>query len=192
MKLFSVVGLAVAMTLGLAQAASAVTIFTANLTESQEVTAPAPLGASGNATLVLNNAMTRLDISIQLFGLDLDGLQTLGTIADDVTALHIHAAAAGVNGGVVFGFISPNHDLNGDLMIDPVAGTLIGGWDVGEGNGTDIVGQLGNLFSRGLYLNVHTTASPGGQIRGQLISEPVVPGMLAAGLALVGWLRRRA
>ena len=194
MKYMKSLCLGAAMALGSINAAGAVTIFSANLTEAQEVAAPTPLGASGSATLVLNNAMTRLEMTIQLFGLDLDGMQTIST-DDNVLAMHIHAAPAGVNGGVVFGLISPNNDLNGDLMIDPVAGLISSAWDVGEGNaGTDLALQLGNLFAEGLYFNVHTPVSPAGQIRGQIaaVSEPATLGLLAGGLALAGFVRRRA
>lgn len=191
MKLLQAIGLAAAVTFGGAQAASAVTMFTANLTEDQEVTAPTPLGASGTAKLTLNDAQTRLEMTVQLFGLDLDGMQT-ATNDDDVVAMHIHAAPKGVNGGVVFGLISPNNDLNSDLMIDPVAGLISSAWDVGEGNaGTDLALQLGNLFARGLYFNVHTPASPPGQIRGQIVSEPTVLGLLASGAVLAGIAARR-
>lgn len=190
MKYVRYLCLAAAMAIGAINSAGAVTIFTANLTEAQEVAPPAPLGASGSALLRLNDAMTRLEMTVQLFGLDLDGNQT-ASVDDDVVAMHIHAAPAGVNGGVVFGLISPNSDLNGDLTIDPVAGLIFSAWDVGEGNGTDLPLQLGNLFNQGLYFNVHTTASPAGQVRGQIVSEPAALGLLAGGLAVAGFMRRR-
>ena len=43
------------------------------------------------------------------------------------------------------------------------------------------------------YLNVHTTAYPGGEIRGFLVPvpEPANWAMLAGGLAIVGWRMRR-
>lgn len=192
MKLLQAMGLAAAVTLGGTQAVNATTMFTADLTEAQEVAAPMPLGASGMATLVLNAAMTRLEMTIQLVGLDLDGLQT-ATVDDNVTAMHIHAAPVGVNGGVVFGLLGLMSDLNGDLMTDPVTGLVSSAWDLGEGNGTDLNLQLGNLFSEGLYFNVHTMASPGGQIRGQIVGVPEPTGlaMLAGATVIVGFAVRR-
>lgn len=156
--------------------AMAVTNFRATLTGDQENPSVAT-SAGGTATLQLNDAQDRLTIDVELFGLDLDGNQTPGTDQDDVTLFHIHSAPAGTNGGVVFGFIGPNNDTNGDFVMDPIAGTVSSAWDLNEGNGTTLAAQLSNLFSEGLYLNVHTVANGGGEIRGQIIPEPAT-GML--------------
>ena len=150
----------------------AVTLFSANFSGEQE-NPPVTSSASGTAQLSLNDAMDRLEINIQLFGLDLDGNQTPDG-DDDVVALHIHRAPVGSNGPVVFGLISPNNDTSvpPDLMIDPVAGTLFSAWDLTEGNNTTLADELVNLFSSGLYFNVHTPGNPSGEIRGQIVPVP--------------------
>ena len=161
--------------------ATAVTMFGASLSGDQEVP-PVNSFASGTAKLTLNDEMTRLEMMIQLFGLDLDGNQTPGNMNDDVVGLHIHRGPLGMNGPVVFGLISPNSDSNNDLAIDPVAGTVFSAWDLNEGNNTTLLAELPNLFNEGLYFNVHTPANPGGEIRGQIVSVPE-PSLTIIGLA---------
>jgi len=153
-----------------AGALSAQTDFTATLDEGQaNAWAGTGSAATGTATLTLNAAQNALTYSITLVGLDLDGLQTPMDASDDIVAMHFHNAPAGVNGPVVFGLISPNHDVD-DLVIDPVAGTLTGTWENTDVN--PLSGQLANLLAGDLYLNVHTTTFAGGEIRGQVLPVP--------------------
>src|SRR5262245_13119408 len=61
--------------------------------------------ASGLGTAIFDSATTSMSIAIDVQGLDWGPLlgqpsQTPGT-ADDVTGVHIHSAARGVNGGIV-------------------------------------------------------------------------------------------
>jgi len=168
----------------------AVSIFTATIDGLQQPT-PVITNASGTAILELDDTQTRLEINIQLNGLDLDGLQTPGDASDDVTLAHIHNAPVGVNGGVVFGFIGPDSDTTGDLVVDPVAGTIFSAWDLNEGNNTTLALQLGNLLAGELYINIHTTTNPGGEIRGQIVPEPSTLGMLSLGLLVLHRVRRR-
>jgi hypothetical protein len=174
------------------QLVSAATIFTATLTGDQEVP-PVMTEASGVASLVLNDAQTRLEINIEILGLDLDGLQTPSNPADDVVGAHIHRGAFGTNGPVVFGFISPDSDLNGDLLIDPVAGTIFSGWDLNEGNGTTLSAEIASLLNGDLYFNVHTNTVRSGEIRGQINVVPIPGTLLLFGSGLLGFvgLRRK-
>ena len=117
-----------------------------------------------NSTLGQN--IVKYDITIVGLNLPANGRTGNG---NDVTAAHFHSAPAGVNGPVVFGLISPNHDLD-DLMIDPVAGTVSGAWEETDNNGNaPLSSELANLLADGLYLNFHTTPNPGGEIRGQIL-----------------------
>ena len=150
------------------------TIFVANLTGSQENPA-VTTSAFGSAVLDLNAAQTQLTIDIEIVGLDLGPAagttpQT-ASLQDDLTNLHIHNAPAGLNGGVVFGMVTPNHDINPPNLVITPSGTGVGGliqsiWDIPEGNGTTLTLQLPNLFADLLYINAHTNAHPGGEIRG--------------------------
>jgi hypothetical protein len=66
---------------------------------------------------------------------------------------HIHKAVAGTNGGVVFPFSAP--------LTSPISYTSVPLTDA----------QEADLFAGLNYVNLHTTARPGGEIRGQLIQR---------------------
>lgn len=67
---------------------------------------------------------------------------------------HIHIGAPGVEGGIKFGFGSP---------ASPISGT----WTLGK---SDII----DLLSGNLYVNVHSTTFPAGEIRGQYVNSNIV------------------
>jgi len=69
------------------------------------------------------------------------------------TNSHIHKGALGVSGGVVFGFTSP--------ITSPINYTSIA---------LDAT-QEADLNANMYYVNIHSAAFPGGEIRGQLIKQ---------------------
>jgi len=69
------------------------------------------------------------------------------------TAVHFHTAAVGVTGPVAFGL----------PLGSPVAGT----WNL-------TAPQYASLVEGSIYLNVHSSTFPGGEIRGQMTLDHVV------------------
>lgn len=121
-----------------APAANPNVIFLATLTGTSEVPSNAST-ASGTATLTFNTTTKIFTVTVT------------HNIASP-TASHIHKAALGVNGGVLFPFAS---------AVSPIAYTSI------ALDATQEADLNANLY----YVNVHTAAYPGGEIRGQLIKQ---------------------
>ena len=84
---------------------------------------------------------------------------------DNVVASHIHCGSVGVNGPVgVTLFVGGPVDVNGTL-----AEGVITAPDPGNACGwADLDAVIAALESGDTYVNVHTTAHPGGEIRGQI------------------------
>jgi hypothetical protein len=210
-----VFGLTLVALLFVAPKSHASTILIANLTNSQEpgniVPTLSPVNGGGlrpvsfgTATFVLNDAMTAMTFTAEIFNIDVTGTQTPDTF-DNLTAAHIHAGPniAPATNGVVWGFFgAPFNDNNpNDFSFTPfgpglVGGTFSGKWDLTEGNGTtngvpnNLTNQLPFILSSQAYINFHTVQFGGGEIRGVLVTpEPGTWLLVGGGLALM--LRRR-
>lgn len=132
--------------------------FTANLSGGNEVPGVST-GSAGTATISLDQATGVVTYRVDVYNMP------VGT-----TAAHFHVGAPGVSGPVVVNFtvvtaISNDFDIQGTASatsLVPRAAQGINSWD-------DFVQalQLGNI-----YVNVHSTANPGGEIRGQVVRVP--------------------
>ena len=154
-----VAGVAVAALAGLAPAlvGAQTAQYSASLTGGSEVPANAST-ATGTFTATLNEAAQTLSWSL-----------TVPAITN-ATMAHIHAGAAGANGGIIvtlFMPAAPAGSVNAFGTAGPadLGGSFAGNWP----------GFVAALKSSGLYVNVHTSANPGGEIRGQLSVQGGTP-----------------
>lgn len=105
-------------------------------------------GSTGTGIVIVK--YTTATNAVELFG-NYNGLSA------NITASHIHQAAIGVNGGVVVGLTNTGG----------VSGTLTVGGTITDPQETELL--AGNM-----YVNVHSSSFPGGEIRAQL--TPVADG----------------
>ena len=164
---------------------------------------------AGNARLTLftEEDSATLGYEITLSGLDYstfaDEFDGTDSVEDDVVGFHIHNAARGNGGGVVFGIVgsiteegavfdpSATDDEDREITVDNDAGTvqISGSWDPGEGtmDPADFASAIQDADEGDdvpLYLNVHTGTESSesrqeGEIRGQIMKGPAVAGVLA-------------
>lgn len=154
---------------------------------NQEVP-PSGSSALGIGQIEYDTTDDTFDISLYVVGIPLANLMGAGP---NSTPVHIHLAPAGSNGGIVIdlGFLGSfsQSGLGIELTLTDVAA---GGTFGAVSSDPDVVQQA---FRDGnLYVNIHTTTNPGGEIRGQIppIPTPATAALLgAAGLLAVG--RRR-
>jgi hypothetical protein len=120
--------------------------FTAKLEGAQEVP-PVTTSATGTGSFTLNSAGTELTYHITFAGL-----------SGSLTASHFHNAAAGVVGGVVRNITFTGNTASGVWKstdaAQPLSPTLVN-----------------ELLTGKIYVNLHTAANPGGEIRGQVLVD---------------------
>ncbi len=134
----------------LVTAASATHI--ALLTGAEEVP-PVPTAATGTAWILFDAQTSTVTWTVEFAGL-----------SGPATAAHFHGpAAVGADAWVVL-----------SLVVDAAAGYL----SPIQGTAT-IAAEQAAQFAGGMwYVNVHTTANPGGEIRGQVVPKPAEPAAL--------------
>jgi CHRD domain-containing protein len=128
--------------------------FKTHLTGNEEVPAVVT-GAQGQATFKLSDDGQSLGYKLNVANIE------------DVTQAHIHLAAPGVNGGIVvflFGLEPDGVDVNGRLA----SGTITADDLINALAGQPLSSLITAIENGGAYVNVHTLAHPGGEIRGQL------------------------
>lgn len=115
-------------------------------------------GAFGDAVIVFDTNTRQADYTVRVYNMP------------TVTASHIHVGSAGTAGPVIYNFAPPvgdagdlifrgRIDLDRDLIPRPAQGVL---------TGRDVEQILGATDGQILYVNVHSTQNPSGEVRGQL------------------------
>jgi hypothetical protein len=160
------------------------TLFTAQLTGFQE--APAVVSAgTGSAHFTISDDKTAIAWELTYSGLE-------GSTVPDgqVTQAHVHVGQRNVSGGIAVFFCGgPQPPVPITRPACPASGTISGTW-----HAEDVVGPQAqgvdptnpnneNAFQRLIraiiagraYANVHTTRSPAGEIRGQIVREDLDP-----------------
>lgn len=140
-------------------AADDVREFGADLAGDNEVP-PVDSDAEGEASFKANGAGTEVRYELEVE--DIEG----------VVQAHIHLGAAGANGPVVaflFGPVAGGIDVGEEETI--AQGTVTAGDLRGPLAGMTINDLLAEMQAGNAYVNVHTLANPGGEIRGQIEAD---------------------
>jgi len=145
--------------------------FSATLVPEQEVPAVSS-EASGTITLDIDDTVGQEEISYEL---SYSGLQGV------VSQAHIHIAQANVNGGIVLWLCegtsaspvasTPTCPESGSVSgtLTPADVVAITGTNAGQQIAAGEFAEVVALIRKGLaYANVHSSLSPGGEIRGQI------------------------
>lgn len=135
--------------LGTGSLAAQIVEFRATIEAAQETT--------GSTSAATGSAILLYDVGANTFDL----MVTVKNLTNTITASHIHEAAAGVAGPVVTGL--------GAEAVYARSGTTITATFTNVAH----LGSPATLLSNGTYLNFHSAQWPGGEVRGQLIAQPV-------------------
>ena len=155
------------------------TAFRILMNGAQEVPTPTGSSATGLGTVTFDDVAVTARYRVTVTGVDFGPV--LGQPAqttnpnDNVSALHVHNAPAGANGGHALGLIAPGNDANFSAVINPNGSTTFSGvWDATDASGSinTFAAALGAATagsSVDLYVNLHTSGFPAGEIRGQWV-----------------------
>ena len=157
-RLLSVAGVAALALVGAASAEAQNQNFTALLSGANETPGIAS-GAGGTAPITLNTATRTVTYKVDVYNLP-----------SGATAAHFHSAGPGVSGPVVVNFTVPA-GISNDFSISGTASAsdLVPRGEQGIRSWDDFIQAL-TLGQ--VYVNVHSSVNPGGEVRGQVVPVP--------------------
>jgi glucose/arabinose dehydrogenase len=140
--------------------------FEVELSGDEEVP-PVMTETTGKFEIEFNDDFTEADFELEVE----DGMA--------ITQAHLHCAPAGTNGPIVvflFGFIPGGFDVDGELakftLTDANVAAVGASCVPTIGMEIENLADLAQAIQDGnIYVNVHSVANPGGEVRGQLLAE---------------------
>lgn len=147
-------------------AVAAALLISATPSSAQVVTMTATLNGGEETPILLTGAVGTATVSVDATNEELSVTLSVFNLATATTAGHIHIAPKGIAGPVVINFPIPT-GRTGDLPLQFRVGAaaFVARPEIGINTMADAIQAIvgGNA-----YVNVHTSANPAGEIRGQL------------------------
>jgi hypothetical protein len=164
-RLFCGAAVAAALLISASPSSAQVVNMVATLTGGEETTAtPGVLGiltgAVGTATVAVDVTNQELAITLNVFN-----------ISTATTAGHIHVGPRGVPGPIVINFPTTLPGRSGDFTLTFRVGTAAFQAQPQIGIAT-MADAIQAIVGGGAYVNIHSSAFPPGEIRGQLTVAP--------------------
>ena len=182
----AIVGFVVGLSVGTSARADLLLFNSVLLPENEVQDPPVISDALGLAVMAVDPATGDFDLTLWV-----SGLTEADLAENEAGRFHIHLGGPDVNGGVIFQFAGLDNFWStggpgGQMLVREIVGANL--------PTTFMNDHWDDLIAGDTYLNLHTQAYPGGEIRGQLvlIPEPTSLGLVALGAGVLLMRRRRA